>query len=77
MIFFVPFVKDKYKFTNKGFRYFSFDDAAKEANTMEDAESAGTSSNTSLQLNSSKMTKASKETVDKVKEVLKKMGAQV
>jgi hypothetical protein len=34
LIYFIPFKKDKYKFTNKGFRYFSFDESSSKSSRV-------------------------------------------
>lgn len=63
LIYFEPFTSDKYKFTNKGFRYFTF------------AENSKVGINN--QLDNPTQAQASPETVSKVKQLLDKMGVSM
>jgi hypothetical protein len=63
LIYFSPYIKDKFKFTNKGFRFFSFETA------KEDQQLS--------QLSGMAMSKASQETLERVKEAAKKMGISI
>jgi stress-induced morphogen len=64
LIYFDPFIQDKYKFTNKGFRYFTFASNAEFGNNQN-------------QLTDMSMSAASEETLNKVKEAAKKMGINI
>ncbi len=66
LIYFTPFKSDKYKFTNKGFRYFTFLDSRiyEESNVMN-------------QVSGTEGTTASPQVLEKVKKVLEKMGVKV
>ena len=66
LIYFTPFKSDKYKFTNKGFRYFTFLDSR----LYED-------SNVMNQVSGTEGTASPQETLSKVKKVLDKMGVKV
>ena len=66
LIYFTPFKSDKYKFTNKGFRYFTFLDSRiyEQSNVMN-------------QVSGTEGTASPEETLSKVKKVLDKMGVSM
>ena len=72
LIYFDPFLEDKFKFTNKGFRYFSFPEGVKEKSTIEE-----TPSEAMFQMEGMPSSIASPELISRVKEILKKMGVDV
>ena len=70
MIYFTPFKSDKYKFTNKGFRYFSFEN-------KRTYDTATSTSDVMNQVTGTEGTASPKETLSKVKIVLDKMGVSM
>jgi hypothetical protein len=70
LIYFAPFLKDKYKFTNRGFRYFTFMERPV-------AQAQETTEGVKTQLRGTETSKASPETIALLRDFLKRIGVDV